>query len=320
MYHISVNGFAETVLSLQKHLNGLKSAGLENMLPNLNLYAFTNESRKEHGFAKYKQSGQYRHPTKHQYCHTKGCYEIKLIKKTCQCPHSYHTNSVSSYQATHKSSLSSVDTIALYKAWEKQLINIRSMPLTEDEKEQLKFARMLNVLTKSRPTQNIRDLFRFKCGYGPRVLCQKDAIFNDTTEQHYPSFVELMRSLEVQRVNSGIMLDEPRPDEYIFLTGDIVVVNPGVDNGVPSGDKWWLLQINRAHPSSKNKCACNVFGFWLEQQQISQRIEEAGSGMHFRLTSEPVKIYYGSIVKEKDLPTVIPVEKLSSDWRNDSVL
>ena len=91
MYHISVNGFAETVLSLQKHLNGLKSAGLENMLPNLNLYAFTNESRKEHGFAKHKQSGQYRHPTKHQYCHTKGSYEIELIKKTCQCPHSYHT-------------------------------------------------------------------------------------------------------------------------------------------------------------------------------------------------------------------------------------
>ena len=49
MYHISVNGFAETVLSLQRHLNGLKSAGQENMLPNLNLYAFTNESRKEHG-------------------------------------------------------------------------------------------------------------------------------------------------------------------------------------------------------------------------------------------------------------------------------
>ncbi|CAB4008959.1 Hypothetical predicted protein [Paramuricea clavata] len=81
MYHISVKGFAETVLSLQKHLKALESAGLGDMVPSLNLYAFTNESRKEHGFAKHKQSGQYRHPTKQQYCHSKGSHEIELIKK-----------------------------------------------------------------------------------------------------------------------------------------------------------------------------------------------------------------------------------------------
>jgi hypothetical protein len=296
-------------LSLQKHLKALESAGLGDMVPSLNLYVFTNESRKEHGFAKHKQSGQYRHPTKQRYCHSKGSHEIELIKKTCQCPHSYHANSFSSYQPTHKSSLSSVDTITKYS--NKELNVVCSTPLSEEEKERLKVESMLNVLTKSRPTQNIRDLYRFKCGYGPQVLCQKDAIFNDTAEQHYPSFAELMKSLEVQRANSGFIQDNTRPDEYVFGPGDIGVVNPGIDNGVPSGDKWWLLQINRAHPSSKNKSACNVFGFWLDQRQEEQG-EEGGSGSHFRLSSQPVKIYYGSIVKENNLASVIPVEKLNS--------
>lgn len=33
----------------------------------VNLYAFVNESRKEHNFVKHKQSGQYRHPTMQKY-------------------------------------------------------------------------------------------------------------------------------------------------------------------------------------------------------------------------------------------------------------
>ena len=41
----------------------------------------------------------------------------ELIKKTCQCPHSYQTNSFSAYQSTHSSGLSCVETIVQYKKW-----------------------------------------------------------------------------------------------------------------------------------------------------------------------------------------------------------
>jgi hypothetical protein len=38
---------------------------------------------------------------------------------------------------------------------------------------------MLNVLTKATPTQNIKDLYRYKCGYGRRVLFHKDVLLED---------------------------------------------------------------------------------------------------------------------------------------------
>jgi hypothetical protein len=76
----------------------------------MNLYAFTNKSRKEHNFAKHKQSGQYRHPTLQQYSRAKGCEE-EQIKTLCECPHSYHTNTFQAYQETHKSPLSSISVI-----------------------------------------------------------------------------------------------------------------------------------------------------------------------------------------------------------------
>lgn len=37
-----------------------------------------------------------------------------------------------------------------------------------------------------------------------------------------------------------------RNGEYILIPGDIVAVNPAVEDGIPSGDKWWLLQVNKA--------------------------------------------------------------------------
>ena len=88
---------------------------LEMDTANLNLYAFVNESRKEHNFAKHKQSGQYRHPTMQQYSRTKSGDEEEVIKKTCRCPHSYHTNQFQAYQASHKSDLPSVTVIKEFK-------------------------------------------------------------------------------------------------------------------------------------------------------------------------------------------------------------
>ena len=112
VYHASVQGFAETVKGLVAHIQSLEFLEEHDVLDDFNLYAFVNESRKEHGFAKYKQKGQYRHPTVQQYVHSKGHHEVELIKKTCQCPHAYHTNTFSAYQPSHNSSLSSMKTIA----------------------------------------------------------------------------------------------------------------------------------------------------------------------------------------------------------------
>ena len=115
VYHVSVQGFSETVKALEAHIQSFDILEHQDILAGHNLYAFVNESRKEHGFAKHKQSGQYRHQTMQQYMQSKGHHEIKLIKKTCKCPHACHTNCFSAYQPTHSSSLSSVDTIVQYK-------------------------------------------------------------------------------------------------------------------------------------------------------------------------------------------------------------
>ena len=117
VYHASVEGLAETVKAMESHIQSFELLEMQDVLTNFSLFAFVNESRKEHGFAKHKQKGQYRHPTQQQYVHSKGRHEIELLKKICQSPHAYHTNSFSSYQPTHQSGLSSVKTIAMYKKW-----------------------------------------------------------------------------------------------------------------------------------------------------------------------------------------------------------
>ena len=143
---------------LEAHIQSLEFLEEHDVLDDFNLYAFVNESRKEHGFAKHKQKGQYRHPTVQQYVHSKGHHEVELIKKTCQCPHVYHTNTFSAYQPSHNSSLSSVKTIAQYQQCSKQFCPQQQQVTNEQTKEDLKVARMLNVLTKARPSQSIRDL------------------------------------------------------------------------------------------------------------------------------------------------------------------
>ena len=122
--------------------------------------------------------------------HSKGRYEIELIKKTCQCPHSYHTNSSSAYQPTHSSSLSSVEPVVQYKKWSEKFapLQVQNAAEINQYKENLKVARILNVLTKARPSQNIPNLYRYKCGYGPYVIIQKDSILQDGIHEYQPYF------------------------------------------------------------------------------------------------------------------------------------
>ncbi|CAB3978287.1 Hypothetical predicted protein [Paramuricea clavata] len=279
VYHVSVQGLAETVKSLQGHIQSFKQLGMQDILAHLSLYAFVNEARKEHRFAKHKQKGQCRHPTLQQYVHSKGSHEIEQIKKICNCSHDYHTNNYSAYQPTHQSSLSSVKTIAQYRKWSEKFHPQPKVVEQEQAKEDLKVARMLNVLTKSKPTQNIRELYRYKCGYGPCVIIQKDTL------------------------SEG---------------GDIVAINPGTENEVPSGDKWWLLQVNKPHHLSKNRSGCHVFGFWLAEKDT---IDMSVSGKHYSLLPQSVKTYFGTIIKDNNnVPLVIPVEELNSGWQNGQVV
>ncbi|XP_020908135.1 uncharacterized protein LOC110246159 [Exaiptasia diaphana] len=311
VYHLTVKGFSETVSSLETHVQALELIGMGNIVEQLNLSAFVNESRKEHGFAKHKQAGQYRHPTKEQYCKSKGRHEIELIKKTCQLPHAYHTNNYTAYQPTHKSPLSSIETVQLYRQWSDKLNSCTS---EVGNKNDLKVARMFNTLTKAKPSQNVRDLYRYKCGYGPCVMFQKDALFQDETyNHHYPAFHQLMTDLEVQRNttnNERIVCND-----YLLLPGDIAAVNPGSNEGIPSADKWWLLQINKAHPAGRTGSGCHVFGFWLNEEILHEE------GRRFHLLTPSVKVYYGSIIKdpESKLPIVVPVEELNAGWNTNSV-
>lgn len=93
-------------------------------------------------------------------------------------------------------------------------------------------------------------------------------------------------------------------------------MNPGTDNGIPSADKWWLLQVNKPHASCRDRPGCQVFGFWLNEH-IS---EESTSAKHYTLLPDSVKVYFGSIIKDNKIPVVVPVEELNSDWQNGHVV
>ncbi|XP_031554526.1 uncharacterized protein LOC116291495, partial [Actinia tenebrosa] len=180
---------------------------------------------------------------------------------------------------------------------------------------------MLNILTKARPSQNVRDMYRYRCGYGPCVVFQKDALFQDESyESHYPAFQQLMGDLEVQR-NGNFELQQERiqSSEYLLLPGDIAAINPGSNNGIPSADKWWLLQVNKAHPADRTASGYHVFGFWLNEEPATN--DNSVEGRNFHLLTPSVKVYYGSIIKdiENKLPVVVPVEQLNAGWNNNSV-
>ena len=68
----------------------------------------------------------------------------------------------------------------------------------------------------------------------------------------------MMENLTIRRGENPRTPEAGCSDGYLFLPGDIVAVNPGTDNNLPSGDKWWLLQINKALSKSK---ITFVYGF-----------------------------------------------------------
>ena len=61
----------------------------------------------------------------------------------------------------------------------------------------------------------------------------------DQIQLHYPAFSELMRALEIRRGDNTLEIGRVPSNNYLFVPGDIVAVNPGTDDGVPSGDEWW---------------------------------------------------------------------------------
>lgn len=50
-----------------------------------------------------------------------------------------------------------------------------------------------------------------------------------------------MRGLEIRRGENTLEIGHVPSNNYLFVPGDIVAINPGTDDGVPSGDKWRLL-------------------------------------------------------------------------------
>lgn len=79
-----------------------------------------------------------------------------------------------------------------------------------------------------------------------------------------------------------------------------------------------VFEVNKAHESSTNRSGCHEFGCWFIEQE-EQSSDESQSGKHFSLFSNPVKVYYGSIIKDK-IPVVLPVEELSSGWQNGHMM
>lgn len=64
-----------------------------------------------------------------------------------------HIIQITAYQPTHSCQLSSIDTIGHYQKWMSEF-GPQHQVLTDQCKEDMKLARMLNVLSKSKPTQN----------------------------------------------------------------------------------------------------------------------------------------------------------------------
>ena len=117
-----------------------------------------------------------------------------------------------------------------------------------------------------------------------------------------------MRETDIRRGENTPEISRVPSNNYLFV--------PGGDNGIPSGDKWWLFQVNKADESSRNRSGCRVFRVWLDEQAT----DESHSGKHFLLLSNPVKVYYGSSIKGNKMPVPVPVEERSSGWQNGHVM
>ena len=71
------------------------------------------------------------------------------------------------------------------------------------------------------------------------MIVQKDAVSQDSHTEYQPHFLtfeQIMRDLEIQRgETSASLVGRVQSNEYLFVPGDIVAVNPGIDNGIPTG-------------------------------------------------------------------------------------
>jgi hypothetical protein len=192
--------------------------------------------------------------------------------------------------------------------------------LSQELKTDLRKATAINSVTKAVPTQNIRDIYRSKCGFPPCIVHQVDTMsssVDDENMRHYPSYRELMEQLSLGDSQQTQVNAHNHSASYNLIPGDIVAVNPGTDNGIPSGDKWWLIQINRSVSAEKNSPGCRVSGFWLELLPVENQPE---NGCSLRLQKGVANIYYGSLIKENGKPVVIPVEQLNTGWQEGSVV
>ena len=86
---------------------------------------------------------------------------------------------------------------------------------------------------------------------------------------------------------------------------------------IPSGDKWWMMQISKGLRSHKQSNGCHVAGFWLE---LLPSTEQPQTGCALRLHRDNNNTFYGSLTKENGRPVEIPIEKLNTGWRQGAVV
>lgn len=143
------------------------------------------------------------------------------------------------------------------------------------------------------PSQNATDVYQLMCGFAPCAVDKLDCtLFQPSNANliYYPSHL---------------------------IPGDIMAVNPGTEDGILSGDTWWLPQVSRGLPTSKTSNGCHVPGFWLEMVPSSQ---QPVHGCALRLQRGNTTIYYGSVTKSCSKPTVTPVEPFNTGWKHGSVV
>ena len=77
---------------------------------------------------------------------------------------------------------------------------------SNEMEDELRVAKQLNVLTKAKHSQNVRDLHRHKCGYGPALPVKEMLFYKKTLHTSFPEIDELMRNLDVQIGRVGLAL------------------------------------------------------------------------------------------------------------------
>ena len=147
-------------------------------------------------------------------------------------------------------------------------------------------------------------------------LCYKWSVCSAFLSQ-YISFFEALNQMpvyssggEIPVVVQGLVQNSQL---YRFVPGDILAV-VGADDD--NGEQWWLLQVSRAFPLSKNGARCHVYESWLDKSN-----EENGLPMYtLPAGSQEQCIMYCNIWHDSDGDcVVIPQDNLQSGWVNHCV-